>query len=356
MVYLLVEEKFAQYPWCQRILRGLYEEARKKRTEVQEVHSPEEPPEGWGFILLVGASEQWVDCAAVCSKNRGLHPVVLSNRQNNPLGASCSSVVMDIHGSMRLAVDYLHSLGRQELALYGVNPYATSDPWRVKRFQDLTGRSEHIFYSKDSLEALWGQFYPVIDRYDGVICASDYAAVSLARRLRQVGYALPQKLYMIGYGDMNLSRLFTPSITSISDDYESFGKAALSICSLVEKADAVSTINIHLHSRLYTRDTTENRPYQGDYGMVSECKSPSENKFYSDAEISDLATLETLFNQCDDVDFALIQLLLKNAPYSTMAQECFISETAAKYRVKKMEKICGVPLRDGLIHHLNTFF
>lgn len=68
-----------------------------------------------------------------------------------------------------------------------------------------------------------------------MICASDYAAVSLVGRLREKNYAIPEKLYVVGYGDMFLSRLFRPSITSISDDYESFGKAALAICAMMEK-------------------------------------------------------------------------------------------------------------------------
>ena len=32
----------------------------------------------------------------------------------------------------------------------------------------------------------------------------------------------------------------------------------------------------------------------------------------------------------------------------TMAQQCFISETAAKYRVKKMQKLCGADNREEL--------
>lgn len=37
MVYLMVEQQFAKYPWCQRTIRGIFEEVRKRRIHVQEV-------------------------------------------------------------------------------------------------------------------------------------------------------------------------------------------------------------------------------------------------------------------------------------------------------------------------------
>ena len=32
MLYLMQEEGFVQFPWCQRTLRGLWDEVRRKRT------------------------------------------------------------------------------------------------------------------------------------------------------------------------------------------------------------------------------------------------------------------------------------------------------------------------------------
>ena len=352
MVYLMVEKRFAGYPWCQRTLRGIFEEGRKKRIGIREVGSLSETEPGRSCILLVGASENWINYAARTARSRGLHPIALSNRQNNSSGLSLSSVKMDIHSSMELAVDYLRSLGRERLALFGVNPNATSDPWRAKRFVELTGREEDVFLLESTVEEAFHRFYPLAERYDAVICASDYAAVSLVGRLREAGFAVPEKLYVIGYGDMFLSRLSRPSITSISDDYEYFGRAALAICGLVEKNDTVSVISVKLNSRLHIRETTQNRPYTPASHPAAEAQPP-ENNFFSDPEFTTLARLEALFNQCDDTDFSLLQLLTQELSYSAMAQQCFISETAAKYRVKKMQKLCGVNTREELARYIS---
>lgn len=355
MVYMLVEQQFVDYPWCQRALRGICEEGRKKRITVREIQDLSQAQPGWHCVLLVGASARWIEMMTQNARNRGLYPIALSNQKNNSFGQSVSSVMMDIHSSMQIAVDYLHSLGRDRLAMFGANPSASSDPWRIQRFQELTGRAEHVFQIQPTMEDAFNRFYAVIEEYDGVICASDYAAVSLVSRLRERGYDIPEQLYIIGYGDMFLSRLSKPSITSISDDYENFGRAALSICSLVEKNETISVINILLHSRLHIRQTTGNCPYIPTNHSTAEPQLP-ENQFFRDPEISGLARLETLFNQCDETDFTLLQLLLQDASYASLAKQCYISETAAKYRVKKMQKICGVSSREELARYISKIF
>ena len=347
MVYLMVEQQFAKYPWCQRTIRGIFEEVRKRRIHVQEVSELPGGAEERSCVLLVGASEEWINQTARGAGSLGLHPIVLSNRETNSSGLSVSSVKMDIHSSMELAVDYLRTLGRERLALFGVNPSASSDPWRARRFGELTGREGDVFFLGSSVNEIFDQFYEKIYRYDGVICASDYAAVSLVGRLREKNYAIPEKLYVVGYGDMFLSRLFRPSITSISDDYESFGKAALAICAMMEKNDAFSVVSVKLKSRLHIRETTENRPYLPDSRPVVPVPIP-ENRFFGDMEFTKLANLETMFNECDETDFMLLHLLPQELSYSVMAQQCFISETAAKYRVKKMQKLCGAYNREEL--------
>ena len=53
MTYTLLEEQFFPYPWCQRLLRGLNEEARKKRIEITQLTNLEEKPSEFGCVLLI---------------------------------------------------------------------------------------------------------------------------------------------------------------------------------------------------------------------------------------------------------------------------------------------------------------
>lgn len=355
MVYLLVEEAFAEYPWCQRTLQGIYEEGRKKRTAIQELKTPEEATEP-GCLLLAGASRGWINQMILRGRRAGLHPIVLSNQMGDDAhGKLVSKVTMDIHNSMELAVEYLYSLGRTRLALYGVNPIASSDPWRAARFQELTNRPDAIFSLAPTIDDCFRQFCPVIEQFDGVICTSDYAAVSLVRRLGEMGYAIPEKLYIVGYGDMYLSRHCKPTITSISDDYENFGRAALSICGIVERNETIASVRVNIRSKLHIRQSTGNRPFLPLTQQWQE-ESVPKNPFFADPELSELARVESLLRQLDETDRTLLRLLMKDASYAQMSENCFISETTAKYRLKKMKNLCNVKTRSELANLLKPFF
>lgn len=104
MTYTLLEEQFFPYPWCQRLLRGLNEEARKKRIEITQMTNLEEKPSEFGCVLLIGATSSWVNTMAEKARAVGLHPIVMTNRQPGASPFPFSSVMMDIQGSMQLAV------------------------------------------------------------------------------------------------------------------------------------------------------------------------------------------------------------------------------------------------------------
>ena len=82
---------------------------------------------------------------------------------------------------------------------------------------------------------------------------------------------------------------------------------------------------------------------------VQAAESTTENPFFKDTDMSAYARLEMMFSQCDHTDFLLLRLLPEKLSYAAMAEKCFVSETAVKYRIRKMKTICGVESRDELL-------
>ena len=76
MTYTLLEEQFFPYPWCQRLLRGLNEEARKKRIEITQLTNLEEKPSEFGCVLLIGATSSWVNTMAERRVRLGCIPLL----------------------------------------------------------------------------------------------------------------------------------------------------------------------------------------------------------------------------------------------------------------------------------------
>ncbi len=358
MLYLMQEEGFAQFPWCQRTLRGLWEEVRRKRLSLTVIERIDQIPaqDRQAGVLLLGASGEWIEGQADRAAAHSAHPILMSNRLQEPQRGSYSAVMMDIGDSMRLAVRYLQKLGCRRLALYGCNPYASSDPWREKVFLSLMGQDAAVFHNENSLRSAFDQFWPRRESFDGVICASDYAAFSLVRRLRERDPGLLGQLAIIGYGNMRLAQQSDPSITSISDDYEHFGKAALSIYQLVTKEPTMSAVRILLHSRLHIRKTTGFVPFDPESAPPDGEPQAGENPFFADREVQDLAKVETLLHQMDEVDLELLRRLMEGRTYAEIARLCYLSETALKYRLRKMERVCGVCGREALIAFLGIFF
>lgn len=358
MLYLLIEDAFKNYPWCHRALRGLNEEIRRKRVGLREVAGIAEIPEedSEAGVLLLGASESWISRQVHLAGEAGVHAITLMSRRTTPQDSSLSSVVMDVRDSMRLALNYMKSLGCKRIALYGVNPSSASDPWRADVFRQLIGQDGKIFMNHISFRQLFEDFWKELRQFDGVICANDYAAISLIRHLRNKGYETADRLSIMSYGNLLLSGRFSPSITSISDNYELYGRAALMIYNMVIKEKMISSVNIQLRSYLHIRETTGNRPYVREPEAVQAEPEFPRNMFYEDQEISRMAKLELMLNQCDDTDLATIQCLMQNDTYTAIAEKCFMSETAMKYRIKKMETMCGVSSREELVELLREFF
>lgn len=357
MLYLIVEDEYKSFPWFQRTLRSLYGESRKKRVAFQEINSVSEisAEDHEAGVLLLGATETWSQNQVRQILERGAYPISMVNRGYSILDEQLSSISMDLRGSMRLAVEYLRSLGCEKLALYGVNPHSSSDPTRAKMFGILTGDDEHIYYNDKRLSDTFEKFREHLDEYDAVICVNDYAAVSLLHRLLEIGVDPTQRPYIVSHGNMILTRMTRPSITSISDDYEYFGRAAMFIYNSVIREKQISSIHIQLRNHLHVRETTGNRPWQPEQAYLVAPETVEPNPFYSDSEVADMAKMEWLLNLSDDTDLTIIRSLMECTSYSDIAERCFISETAAKYRVKKMESVCDVSNRAELVKFFRRF-
>lgn len=348
MLYLLAEELYRDFPWCQRSMKSLRSEAKKKHVQLVEIVAISEIPEtdAEAVVMLLCSTQSWVERRIAEANARNVHPVALYNCSRRPEHA-CSVVTMDIDEAMRLAIDYLRSIGCTQLALYAVNPEATSDPCRMETFLSCTDAQPTDCYALNgSLSRTFADFRPHLGRYDGVICTNDYAAASLLHNLQCAG--VERWPHVISFGNMEICTFFKPTITSISDDYEHFGAAALSIYRSVLREKYISTVEISLHSRLHIRDSTGNLPYRQqareDHGPGVE----RENLFFRDPDVDRMRKMELLFNYCDELDLQILHLLEKNCSYAAISEALFASETAVKYRVRNMENLCGVNSRAEL--------
>lgn len=356
MLYILVEKEFVNYPWCLKITTGLNAEIRRKRIAVTHLSNMADAVGGKekSAIILVGATDAWLRHHVVDANKRSLHPIVLSNWSCKAIHVRTSIVSMDIPESIQKALDYLRFCGKSKTALYGVNPSSNSDRWREEVFCEVMHSKAQVYYNDGSLKDTFEDFWQERNRYDSVICTSDYAAISLVKRLQAVEPARLDTLYIVSYGNLFLTSLVSPSITSIADQFEAFGKAAVSIYLQQKNQHEISSISVMLLSVMHIRQTTQNTAYD-----VRQYELPKaallQNRFFKEQEINEMAKVEMMLNLCDETDIEILQYLLQDAIYPQIAEKCFVSESTVKYRVKEFGRVCGTESRIELVALLKKY-
>jgi len=68
-----------------------------------------------------------------------------------------------------------------------------------------------------------------------------------------------------------------------------------------------------------------------------------------------LLKLENLLNICDNIDRYILQQMLIDKSFDTIAQACYLTEGAVKYRVRKMRILCGCEDRQQLMTLLREY-
>lgn len=348
---VLIEEGYKITVWCREILDGLRTEARKKRinltfssdTEDIQKQSDEKA------VILVGSETDWLRRAVERTQKTGKHPIVLSNQSDSVFGGGVSCVTEDIEGSMKEIFDYFAQKGKRHIALYAANPASASDEYKRKVFLSLGGQSEDVFANEGSLTLCFERFLQrhKVKRYDGIICANDFAAISLLRHM-QDSQEPSDGIDLISYSNTLISRCHTPSISSVKANYNDFGQMAFMISDCLSKSEAINGIRIFGKWEIVHRETSSPLPFGTCLEIESVSAIAESGKFYEDSELLEMVRLENLLSACDETDLRILSMILENTKLSEIEEYSYLTETAVKYRIRKMKEICKTDSREQL--------
>ncbi len=349
MIYVYIEEEFKAFDWCDELLSGLYKELKKRRMEYKVLPVLGENLQKSANIIIVGATLKWIEKAVYQCNRLQIHPIVMGNQHPKIFGGQYSSVSTDIEYSMLTIVSYLQELKKANIVLYGVNPNSPSDIWRKKAFEKVCPDGA-VYVTETGLSDLYEKFSSV-QKPDAIICTNDYAAIMLIKRLG-AEYD-PKKLYIVSYSNTALAERFKPSITSVSNNFKQFGKAAIEIVEQLRKNEGLETLNYYIKTELVVRETTECK------AIAIPPRVPSDNlngnQFYEDEHIHALSAAEKIFKSCDDVDLQILNLILKGKSTIAISDQCFLSISAVKYRIQKIMKNGAVESRQELIDRIQQY-
>ena len=110
--------------------------------------------------------------------------------------------------------------------------------------------SDYRAYLKDHIKNL--EHLP-----DVFICANDFIAFDVMQVLKDLGYSVPQDVYLCGFDDSPESRVVTPSLTTIHIHSQIIGVAAVQL--LLSRIDepSLNYRTMHTETDLIYRESTE---------------------------------------------------------------------------------------------------
>jgi len=310
------------------------------------------------FLILIGSDEKWLGYAISKCNEKKVHPIVLGVVPKNSLKGIFSSVTSDVGQSMYYLINHLKKEGKTRPALYGINPASLPDLAKKENFlvyAEGNADENDIYYNNGSLKVCFENFSKAYANYDCIICANDYAAISLIKNLETANIA-QGKLLTVSYGDTLLSRGFD-SLLTVSMCYEEYGKAAISVCETLFKNPALLYVNIAVKWKIGLRDSfTKNELTDNIQSTVLLEGHSADEVFYSDSEMCKMILVENMLCACDETDLTLLRLILDGCSYETAAEKCFISHNTAKYRIKKLMDICGTTSKKAFLNLVSKYY
>lgn len=371
-LYALIEPMFDQTNWYHNIFYGLLSECRKRRILLIRVHSLSEIPNSLieenspFFLFVIGAHLSWLKKALRECSLKNITPILVGNQIVPNYTDNMNCVSSNIQDSMRVLISYLSSLGKTKTALYGVDEESLADNWKAESFIQLASPmslsiQDRIFMNSGSLKDCFENFYSMMEHFDSIICTNDFAAISFLQNLKEYSPKKLEDIMLVSYSNTLISKLYAPSITSISMDFSSMGKMAMTLYDILSKNPDVSSIHLMVKDELLIRETTLNAPYNSESTISSPIFSDDYvtldhyDQFYQDEVVSTLNSLEVFLTRCDVSDYTILLGLMNNKTYEQIGMQHYFSIDSIKYRMRKMMANSHTNNRRELLNMLKKY-
>ena len=340
MYSLLMEKGYADSAWCKALAQSLIAEFRKRREEYT-ILDDTDCMAAQDTVFVIGSVLGWLTKTVRRCNIAGVVPILLCTSPKHIPGGRYHCVCSDIAGSMGLLTASARRNYGSRLALYGINPESVGDRAKMEAYLQENPHPETVFENSTSLAECYGRFATVAGQFDAVLCANGFAAVSLVKRLQADYPEILAHLRVISCAQSLLTHYCGDRITSVDMNFAAFGKTALGLADMVRKQPHIWQLTATV--KWSVEDMALQLP-----AIREEIPEQRRDSFYRDAELQQMMKVENLLGACDDTDRLLLPMLLEGQSYGAMAEVCFLTEGAVKYRVKNMRTLCDCPDRESL--------
>lgn len=234
---------------------------RDPRTEERSIESLLQKQVGGLIISPCGTS--WTHSTRL--QKAGIPVVTL----DVDLGVSeFRNVLFEHRQAGRMAAEHLLKLGHRDIAFLSAPLTRASRRDVLSGLRDVAGDGIRLLLSKEEQEVmggpyeflngrfLTGLFLELSPRPTAIVAVNDMTALGVLQKLTESGVAVPGEVSVIGFDDIEMSRMTSPPLTTVRQPTYGTGRAAAKL--LLDMMEGKPGENCVFAPELVMRDTTRN--------------------------------------------------------------------------------------------------
>jgi DNA-binding LacI/PurR family transcriptional regulator len=181
------------------------------------------------FVVGGGIPQKIIESLGKLSQG----PLVLVD--NWFLDCPWDAVMTDNLRGVRLSTEYLINKGHRHITLIGGPDHPSIVERRLSYIETLRQHNltpmivtpAHLFHE----DGQWGvmEILRQAPQTTAIACSNDEQAVGALRKLRELGYTVPDDFSLVGFDDINMVQFTTPPITTICVDRITMGQVAVQL-------------------------------------------------------------------------------------------------------------------------------
>jgi DNA-binding LacI/PurR family transcriptional regulator len=160
-------------------------------------------------------------------------------------GAPLPSLLFDARQAARQGVEHLYQLGHRQIALICGPQNSVAAQWRCQEWclalQEAGLAPMSCLYGDWSAASGHRLAWSLLSQSlapSAILVANDQMALGVLRAAHELGYAIPQRLSIVGYDDTADSAYFYPPLTSVRQDFVLLGQQSVNC--LLARIDGVA--------------------------------------------------------------------------------------------------------------------
>jgi LacI family transcriptional regulator len=184
--------------------------------------------------------------------------MLLDSYIKNPKVSCISS---DNINSVASVVEHLVSLGHRKIGFLGGDRESIVTRERFSGYliglmdADIEFKSEYVRYGNYTEDCgLSNADYFADCGVTAVVCASDLIAIGLINGFKKRNLSVPDDISVSGFDNLDVARYFTPSLTTVKQDFIQLGENAFTLLRQAIKGN--KTKRIMIHTEPIFRDST----------------------------------------------------------------------------------------------------